>query len=201
MADVAAVLDALGWDRAWIIGHSWGGHLLLHCAVAIPERMLGGLAVDLLGGVGDGGEAGFEAELLRRTPPEAAARAQELDERGMRGEGTPRGDAREPSLLWPAYFAAPGHTMPFADARTSIPAYAGIWESAKALLPGLEASLGRRGDAVRRRRRRREPDAESRTPLPRPPARSRARGSRSSTGPATSRGSSGRARSGRRSIG
>ena len=57
VADVAAVLDALGWDRAWIVGHSWGGHLLLHCAVAIPDRMLGGLAVDLLGGVGDGGEA------------------------------------------------------------------------------------------------------------------------------------------------
>jgi len=27
------------------------------------------------------------------------------------------------------------------DARTSIPAYAGIWDSAKALLPELEASL------------------------------------------------------------
>ncbi len=143
VADVAAVLDALGWDRAWIIGHSWGGHLLLHCAVAIPDRMLGGLAVDLLGGVGDGGEAGFEAELLRRTPPEAAARAQELDERGMRGEGTPEEMRESLELLWPAYFAAPDHTMPFTDARTSIPAYAGIWASAKALLPGLEASLAR----------------------------------------------------------
>src|SRR3954471_14358584 len=77
VADVAAVLDALGWDRAWVLGHSWGGHLLLHCGVAIPERLLGGLAVDLLGGVGDGGEAAFEAELLRRTPPAAAARAKE----------------------------------------------------------------------------------------------------------------------------
>jgi len=141
VADVAAVLDALGWDRAWIVGHSWGGHLLLHCAVAIPDRMHGGLAVDLLGGVGDGGEAGFEAELMRRTPPEAAARAQELDERGMRGEGTPEEMQESLELLWPAYFASPDHTMPFMDARTSIPAYAGIWDSAKALLPGLEASL------------------------------------------------------------
>ena len=141
VADVAAVLDALGWDRAWIVGHSWGGHLLLHCAVAIPNRMHGGLAVDLLGGVGDGGEAGFEAELMRRTPPEAAARAQELDERGMRGEGTPEEMQESLELLWPAYFASPDHTMPFMDARTSIPAYAGIWDSAKALLPGLEASL------------------------------------------------------------
>jgi pimeloyl-ACP methyl ester carboxylesterase len=143
VADVAAVLDALGWDRAWIVGHSWGGHLLLHCAVAIPDRMLGGLAVDLLGGIGDGGEAGFEAELLRRTPPEAAARAHELDERGMRGAGTPEEMRESLELLWPAYFASPDRTMPFTDARTSIPAYAGIWGSAKALLPGLEASLGR----------------------------------------------------------
>ena len=132
-----------GWARAWIIGHSWGGHLLLHCAVAIPDRMLGGLAVDLLGGVGDGGEAGFEAELLRRTPPEAAARAQELDERGMRGEGTPEEMRESLELLSPAYFAKPNQTMPFTDARTSIPAYSGIWASAKALLPGLEASLAR----------------------------------------------------------
>jgi pimeloyl-ACP methyl ester carboxylesterase len=143
IGDVAVVLDALGWARAWILGHSWGGHLLLHCAIAIPERMLGGLAVDLLGGVGDGGEAGFEEELMRRTPPEAAARAQELDERGMRGEGTPEELRERLELLWPAYFASPDHTMPFMDARTSIPGYAGIWDSAKALMPKLEASLGR----------------------------------------------------------
>jgi proline iminopeptidase len=96
VADVVAVLDALGWDRAWILGHSWGGHLLLHVAVAAPERMLGGLAVDPLGGVGDGGAADFEARLTARTPLDAAARAIELDERAMRGEGTP--EAMEESL-------------------------------------------------------------------------------------------------------
>jgi pimeloyl-ACP methyl ester carboxylesterase len=143
VADVAAVMDALGWDRAWVLGHSWGGHLLLHCAVAIPDRLLGGLAVDLLGGVGDGGEAEFEAELMRRTPPESAARAKELDERGMRGEGTPEEMRESLELLWPAYFAAPDRTMDFVDARSSIPAYSGIWDSAKAALPGLEAALAR----------------------------------------------------------
>jgi pimeloyl-ACP methyl ester carboxylesterase len=141
VADVAAVLDALGWERAWILGHSWGGHLLLHCAIAIPDRMHGGLAVDLLGGVGDGGEAAFEQELMRRTPPEAAARAKELDERGMRGEGTEEELRESLELLWPAYFAEPDHTMAFLDARSSIPAYAGIWDSAKAALPALEAAL------------------------------------------------------------
>lgn len=63
-------------------------------------------------------------------------------QRGMRGEGTPEEMRESLELLWPAYFASPDHTMPFADARTSIPAYAGIWDSAKALLPGLEVVDG-----------------------------------------------------------
>src|SRR3954452_17391138 len=33
VADALAVLDALGWERAWVVGHSWGGHLLLHLAL------------------------------------------------------------------------------------------------------------------------------------------------------------------------
>ena len=27
VADAVAVLDQLAWDRPWLIGHSWGGHL------------------------------------------------------------------------------------------------------------------------------------------------------------------------------
>ncbi|MBI4172546.1 MAG: alpha/beta hydrolase [Actinobacteria bacterium] len=34
MADALAVLDRFGVDRAWAIGHSWGGHLALHLLVA-----------------------------------------------------------------------------------------------------------------------------------------------------------------------
>jgi pimeloyl-ACP methyl ester carboxylesterase len=142
VADVGAVLDALGWERAWVLGHSWGGHLLLHLAVATPERLLGALAVDLLGGVGDGGTAGFEAELMARTPPAAAERANELDERAMRGEGTPEEMRESLLLLWPAYFASTDHTLPFMDSRSSLPAYSGLWESLNAELPALEAALG-----------------------------------------------------------
>jgi pimeloyl-ACP methyl ester carboxylesterase len=143
VADVVAVLDALGWDRAWILGHSWGGHLLLHVALAVPGRLLGGLAVDPLGGVGDGGVAGFEAELTARTPAEAAARATELDERAMRGEGTPEEMEESLRLLWPAYFASPDDALPFIAPRISLEAYAGLWESINAELPGLEAALPR----------------------------------------------------------
>jgi pimeloyl-ACP methyl ester carboxylesterase len=141
VADAQAVLDALGWERAWVLGHSWGGHLLLHLAVAAPERLHGGLAVDPLGGVGDGGEAAFEAELVRRTPEEAAQRAIELDEKSMRGEGTEEDVLESMRLLWPAYFADPERTLPFPELRSSVPAYAGLWESLKAELPRLPEAL------------------------------------------------------------
>src|SRR4029077_16403729 len=36
VADVAAVLDGLGWDTAYLVGHSWGGHLVFHAAVTLP---------------------------------------------------------------------------------------------------------------------------------------------------------------------
>ena len=35
-----------------------------------PERVAGALIVDTLGAAGDGGEAVFDAEMLRRTPRE-----------------------------------------------------------------------------------------------------------------------------------
>ena len=37
--DIAAVLDHLGWTRAMLVGHSWGGHLAFHASVAIPVRL------------------------------------------------------------------------------------------------------------------------------------------------------------------
>ena len=49
MADALAILDAFGLEQAWAIGHSWGGHLALHLAVAHPERLYGIVCVDPLG--------------------------------------------------------------------------------------------------------------------------------------------------------
>jgi pimeloyl-ACP methyl ester carboxylesterase len=141
VADAVAVLDALGWERAWALGHSWGGHLLLHLAAAAPERLHGGLAVDPLGGVGDGGTAEFEQELFERTPAADRQRAQELDERGMRGEGTEADVQESMRLVWPAYFARPERTLPFLDLGVSIPAYSGLWESIVEELPRLGERL------------------------------------------------------------
>ena len=36
--DLVRVVDGLGWSKPWIAGHSWGGRLAMHFAVAHPER-------------------------------------------------------------------------------------------------------------------------------------------------------------------
>jgi pimeloyl-ACP methyl ester carboxylesterase len=124
-----------------VLGHSWGGHLLLHLAVAVPERLDGGLAVDPLGGVGDGGAAEFEQEIFRRTPEADRARARELDERAMRGEGTEADVQESMRLVWPAYFADPAHTLPFPALGVSIAAYSALLKSLVAELPRLAERL------------------------------------------------------------
>jgi pimeloyl-ACP methyl ester carboxylesterase len=40
-ADTAAVLDHLGADRAYVVGHSGGGPHALACAALLPDRVLG----------------------------------------------------------------------------------------------------------------------------------------------------------------
>ena len=78
--DAGGVLDTLGWDKAWVVGHSWGGHLALHVAEAFPEHLFGALAVDpaQVGGR-DGRWPEFDEEICRRTPAEVHKRARELD--------------------------------------------------------------------------------------------------------------------------
>jgi proline iminopeptidase len=126
IADVLAVLGALAWSRALIVGHSWGGHLALRFAAAHPERLLGALAVDPLGIVGDGGMAAFDAEMLARTPKENRERARELDERAMAGEGTAEEGLESLRIVWPAYFADPERAPAMPPVRMSVEAYSGI---------------------------------------------------------------------------
>jgi pimeloyl-ACP methyl ester carboxylesterase len=52
--DAIAVLDHFEVERAWAIGHSWGGHLALHLAVAQPDRVLGVVCINALGATSDG---------------------------------------------------------------------------------------------------------------------------------------------------
>jgi proline iminopeptidase len=139
--DVVAVLDALGLDRAVIIGHSWGGHLLLHLLAAHPERIAAALVVDPLGGIGDGGEAEFEAEVIRRTPPQDVERAVELDRQAMDGRGTEADAVESMRLFWPAYFADPSTAPPMPDAQVSVEAYSATYDSLHTELPTLAGRL------------------------------------------------------------
>ncbi len=142
MADIAAVLDHLGVDQPYLVGHSWGGHLALHAAVRIPERLAGVLCLDPLGAVGDGGAAAFEAEMAARTPVEVWARATELDTQATSGEGTDADAVEAVRLIWPAYYADPASApaMP-GDLRISAVANAGLWQSAREAMAELEAAL------------------------------------------------------------
>lgn len=140
--DVVAVLDTIGWNRAAVVGHSWGGHLLLHVLAAYPDRLTAALIIDPLGGVGDGGEQQFEAELFARTPPADAKRAEELDRRALAGEGDEADMTESLRLIWPAYFADPSAAPPMPDMRGSVEAYSATFESIHAELPGLAARLG-----------------------------------------------------------
>ena len=124
--DALAVLDELEWSRALIVGHSWGGQLALRLAAAHPERLLGALAVDPLGVVGDGGMAAFEAEMDARTPKEGRERARELDDRAMAGKGTAEEGLESLRIVWPAYFADPENAPGMPPFRMSVEAYSGI---------------------------------------------------------------------------
>lgn len=141
VADLAAVLDGLGWDSAYLMGHSWGGHLVFHAAVAIPERLSGVLSVDPLGAVGDGGGVAFGAEMVARVRESDRDRARELDEKDMAGEATPEESLEAFSLFWPSYFADPSSAPPMPHMEFSKPASLGLWADLMARLPELESSL------------------------------------------------------------
>ena len=141
--DVVAVLDHLGWARPLVLGHSWGGHLLLHLLAAHPDRVGAAVVVDPLGAVGDGGREEFEAELERRLPDDVRERAVELDRRAMAGEGT---DDEALESLMPAVAGVllrPGPRARAARTSTSVsrrtpPRWSPWWPSC----PGLAARLG-----------------------------------------------------------
>jgi proline iminopeptidase len=129
MADAIAILNGLGLDRVCVVGSSWGGHLAMHLVVQFPQRFSGLVPVDPLGAVGDGGEADLGRILSSRIPPQAAARAEEIDQRAMAGEGTSELAVEGLKLVWPAYFAAPESAPPMPPMDLSLECYSQTWDS------------------------------------------------------------------------
>jgi pimeloyl-ACP methyl ester carboxylesterase len=120
VADAVAVLDALGWDRAWVIGHSWGGHLAMHLALARPERLLGLVAIDTLGAVADGGMTVMAENLMRGLTDEERALVEENGAREEAGQGTSEASLEAFRLLWPHYFSDPASAPPMPDFRMDL---------------------------------------------------------------------------------
>jgi pimeloyl-ACP methyl ester carboxylesterase len=141
VADARRVLDVLGWQKAYVVGHSWGGHLALHVAEAMPERLLGVLSVDPLGSVGDGRWPEFDEEILRRTPESVRERAREIDELSTAGEANEELALEGMRLVWPAYFAEAEHAPPMPDLRIAGSRSAEMVASIFEELPSLEAGL------------------------------------------------------------
>ena len=130
VADAVAVLDALGWDRAWLVGHSWGGHLAMHVAAAHPERVMGLVVLDGLGAVGDGGTAALGPSLTAMLSDDVRARVEELDAKGDRGEASEDEHREQMRLVWPYYFADPSSAPPMPAFRFH-PFGAVTWDSIK----------------------------------------------------------------------
>jgi pimeloyl-ACP methyl ester carboxylesterase len=141
VADVVEVLDELGWRAPVVIGHSWGGHLLLHLLAATPDRVGAALVVDPLGGVGDGGMAAFSAEMDARVPEHLLAHAKQLDDALMAGEGTEAEALESMGLYWGSYFADRDRVAPMPAFRFGLAVSRDMWPSIFAELPGLSGKL------------------------------------------------------------
>lgn len=143
IADVVSVLDALEWTRALLVGHSWGGHLAFRVAAAHPDRLIGMLAVDPQGIVGDGGSSAFEAELFARTPRQDRARLREIQQLEKAGQVTDEEEDEFQAIIWPAYFADPENVMPRPAMDFSKEAFAGLIAEVEEGTEEVAAALAR----------------------------------------------------------
>ncbi|MDX6546503.1 MAG: hypothetical protein QOG33_53 [Gaiellales bacterium] len=116
IADAVAVLDGCGLDRAWAIGHSWGGHLALHLLLAHPERLLGVICIGPLGA--SASVFAPMGEKMRAGLSDAQrARVDQIEARRREGLGDEADLAERFGLLWPQYFADPASAPPNPVAR------------------------------------------------------------------------------------
>jgi proline iminopeptidase len=124
MDDALAVLDTFRIERAWAVGHSWGGHLALHLLVAHPQRLLGIVAVDPLGAL-PGAFAEQDANRRRALSEKQIARLDAIEEHRRAGEATESELVERFALLWPTYFIDPAKAIPSPE-RVGVEASIGV---------------------------------------------------------------------------
>jgi pimeloyl-ACP methyl ester carboxylesterase len=109
--DAIRVLDHVELERAWAIGHSWGGHLALHVALSHPERLLGLLLICPLGA--DSSIFGeFDENMRRGATDEQRARVEEIEQRRRDGIVTEAELVERFALAWPHFFLRPEDMSP-----------------------------------------------------------------------------------------
>jgi pimeloyl-ACP methyl ester carboxylesterase len=143
--DAMAVLDHLGWKRAWLIGHSWGGHLAMHLAVAHPRRVLGLVTIDTLGAVGDGGAASLTPNLVARLTPGERARLDALLAIQAVGDAKPTLESEILNELWPSYFHDHAGAPPPSPRLRTAPSRPGVPGTMDSVAAHFEAGTLERG--------------------------------------------------------
>ena len=123
VADAAAVIDEAAGGRAWIVGHSWGGHLALHVLVACPERIAGAIIIDPLGAHLEVMEE-FGERMEAPLTDEQRARVAEIEAKEEAGTATAEESMEAFRLVWPSYFADPATAPPMPDIELVVPAFA-----------------------------------------------------------------------------
>ena len=109
-ADAAAVMDAYGWDRAHIVGYSFGGMVAQELAIQSPER-IDKLVLGVTSAGGAGGSS-FPLHSIQSLPPrERALRAMEVSDLAF----TPEWQAANPSQAEERITARVAQVTRFAD--------------------------------------------------------------------------------------
>jgi proline iminopeptidase len=107
LEDLISVLDDSATERCVLLGHSWGGHLALQAALAMPGRIDGVALLDPLGSVADGGATAMATTLAARLLPQNRQRAAEVAQAIADGDHSNELGTELVALHWPGYFAQP----------------------------------------------------------------------------------------------
>jgi proline iminopeptidase len=107
VADVFTVCDAVHGAGTWLLGHSWGGHLAMHAAVAGPDQFRGLVIMDTLGAVPDGGTGAMFEHFASRLTSEEAAEWLRIEALSGSDGLAAELQVAQLSILWRYYFSDP----------------------------------------------------------------------------------------------
>ena len=141
VGDARRVLDALGWEKAYVVGHSWGGHLALHVAEAMPDGSSAcSPSIRSARSATDAGRSSTRRCSAARPRSRASGRASSTS-CSMAGKADDELALEGMRLVWPAYFADPETAPPMPELRMAIERAGEMMPSIMAELPALEAGL------------------------------------------------------------